>query len=85
MSMANITLIDFQAVCTNAVQHALNFQQSPTVSTQLDWFNGTRDRSAHVDYHVSKGEICPCWFMNNEMEKPSGPQTQFGEEWCLVE
>lgn len=82
---ANTTLIDCQTVCTNAVQQTLDFQQSPTVSTQLDSLEDARDRSAHVDYHVSKGEICPCWFMNTEMERLSGAQTQVGEEWCLVE
>lgn len=82
---ANTTLIDCQTVCTNAVQQTLDFQQSPTVSTQLDSLDGARDRSAHVDYHVSNGEICPCWFMNTEMERLSGAQTQVEEEWSLVE
>lgn len=82
---ANTTLVNCQTVCTNGIQETLDFPRSPTISTLLDSLEGARDNSAHVDYHVSKGEICPCWFMNNETERLSGAQSQVGEEWCLID
>ena len=72
---ANTHLVNCQTMCTNGIMETLDFPRSPTISTQLDSLEGARNNSSHVDYHVSKGEICPCWFMNTETERLSGAQS----------